>query len=266
MVPPSRRAICPVYLNNKGVTLLEAGRCEDAAICFKSASKLMMAVIANERARIKDIPGSISEPNEGATPSPHQDSMSITTPTSTDISHKRKGVPQPTSDSCDAHERKRRRRGTLTRTSPQPAHYLGRPLWIRAKHERTCALNSVSLSATLLYNLGLTFNLMAIRKSEGDAVPTFRKALQLYKMSSDIMLRGPVINSLDSPVFIVAIHNMSQVHAVLGEAALVSIYQNRVVNILRLMAAARGASNRQYEEFYIKLLSLPKAISLASAA
>jgi hypothetical protein len=107
---------------------------------------------------------------------------------------------------------------------------------------------------------------MAIRKSKEEAVSTFQKALELYKMSSDIMLRGPVISSLDTPVFIVALHNMSQIHTVLGEPALVSIYQNRLVNILRLMAASRGVSDRQYEEFYIKLLSLPKAVSFASAA
>jgi hypothetical protein len=107
---------------------------------------------------------------------------------------------------------------------------------------------------------------MATRKSEDDAGPTFRKALELYKMSSDIMLRGPVINSLDTPVFIVALHNMSQIHTALGDPALTSACQDRLVNILRLIASARGVSDRQYEEFYIKLLSLPKADTLASAA
>jgi hypothetical protein len=68
MVPPFRKVICPVYLNNKGVTLLDAGRCEDAALCFKRASKVMMAVIANERARIKDMNGAPIEPNGGDIP------------------------------------------------------------------------------------------------------------------------------------------------------------------------------------------------------
>ena len=259
--------LSPVGLNNRGVVLLEAGRCEDAALCFKKASKMMMSVITQQQTRKCNPSHDPSHENEkNALPSPPPDSTSTLPVSSVDETAKSKGVPQPTSDPCGQPQRKRRRRGTLTSSFPVPTHNLGRPLWIQSKEKRKAPLNSAALSATLLYNLGLSFNMIASKKTNEAAVPVYRRALELYKMSSEIMLRGPVSNAIDSPVFLVALHNMTQVHAVLEEPEAVANCRGRLAHVLRLMAAKRGFSERQYEEFYIKLLSLPKANVLAAAA
>lgn len=80
------------------------------------------------------------------------------------------------------------------------------------------------------------------------------------------MLRGPVTKSIESPVFVVALHNMVQVYEMLHENVAATKYRGQLAHVLRLMGASRGISERQYEEFYIKLLSLPKANCMAPAA
>lgn len=154
----------------------------------------------------------------------------------------------------------------MTSSFPVPLHNLGRPLWIQSKEQRKAALDSASLSATLLYNLGLSFNLMAMRKQKDQARAIYRRALDLYKMSAEIMLRAPLSTTVQSPVFVVVLHNMSQVHAAMEEHKESARYQGKLAHVLRLMAASRGLSEKQYESFYIKLLSLPKADSMAAAA
>lgn len=255
------KQLSPTTLNNKGVLLLEAGRYEDAGRCFKKASKTMMSVISTQKASKQQI--SCETKNS----SPQSTEPSCPLPEiSAGQSQKVKGVPQPTREPCSQPPRKRRRRSSMTSSFPVPLHNLGRPLWIQSKEQRKAALDSASLSATLLYNLGLSFNLMAMRKQKDQAIPIYRRALDLYKMSAEIMLRAPLSTTVQSPVFVVVLHNMSHVHAAMEEHKEAARYQGKLAHVLRLMAASRGLNEKQYESFYIKLLSLPKADSMAAAA
>ena len=194
---------------------------------------------------------------------PPPDSASTLPVSSLDETAKSKGAPQPTSDPCGRHQRKRRKTGTLT--NPFPVN-LGRPVWIQSKKKPNTPLTSIALSATLLYNFGLSFNMIAREKAKETAVPIYRKALELYKMSLDIMLRGPPSNAIDSPVFVAALHNMAQVHEVLEEPEAVAKCRDRLAHVLRVLVTKRGFSERQYEEYYLALLSFPKAYFLAAAA
>ena len=255
----------PVQTNNKGVILLESGNFEDAARLFKKASKSMMAVISQQQLQKKKlVDGPGRDPRSAHPPRPSEEMHSPNEPTENQ-SPKTKGVPQPSNGACE-QPRKRRRRGTLTSSFPVPTYNLGRPLWIQSKEKRKDPLDSASLSATLLYNLGLAFNLMACKNPKEEAEPFYRRALELYAMSSEIMLRAPVSNAIASPVFVVALHNMTQIHTVLGEFEEVSKFRSELATVLRLMGSSRGMTEKQYEEFYIKLLSLPKATGMAPAA
>jgi tetratricopeptide (TPR) repeat protein len=265
----------PRALNNKGVILLEAGRYAEAAAYFKKASKMMMSVITHQhQARKAKISRGSSPASSSTQPlALHQVPPEVPKPTTTGTPVNElsptKGVPQSsrTSEPFDQPPRKRRRRSSMATSFVLPSHSLGRPLWVQARGQRKKPLDSVLLSATLLYNLGLCFNMIASRKPKEEAKPVYRKALELYKMSSELILRGPANNSIESPVFVVSLHNMVQVYNLLEETELATKHRGQLAHVLRLMgSSAPGNCDIRYEEFYIKLLSLPKANSMAAAA
>jgi len=261
--------LSPVTLNNKGVLLLEAGKCEDAARCFKRASKMLMSAISHRQSLKSALPVSehhdVTPPSQLAAPSATLEPLKESSTESLTESPKDKGIPQPVQNACEEPPRKRRRRSSLTSSFPVPTHYLGRPLWVQGKDKRQTPLDSSSLSATLLYNLGLSFNMIAVRKTQDEGRAVYTRALELYKMSSQIMLRGPMRVAIQSPVVLVALHNMIQVHKLMEEPEAAAKCQNELANVLRLMGTSSPEA-AHYEEFYIKFLSLPKADGMAAAA
>lgn len=177
---------------------------------------------------------------------------------------------------CDQPSRKRKAQSEEMATPfVLPSYSLGRPLWIQSRGQRLGQkhLNMISLSATLLYNLGLCFHMIALRKiTMHEAKPVYRRALEFYKMSSDLILRGSPGNSIASPVFVVTLHNMVQGYKMLEEHELATKYRGQLAQVLRLMLGAASAQEEQgnrdirYEEFYMKFLSLPNDKNVMAAA
>lgn len=162
-------------------------------------------------------------------------------------------------------------------------HNLGRPLWIQSPHQRKEPLQTGSLSATILYNLGLCFHLSAVarqrmegntRRSTIDSTKTvvgttYNRALEFYKMSSEIMVRHSMSRkSLSSPVLAVTLQNTALIHTALEEPQLAVKYQRQLAGLLRMMGATTSRETREkdYENFLVRLLTLPKATALAAAA
>lgn len=160
---------------------------------------------------------------------------------------------------------------------------IGRPLWVRTEEERKTPMEKWALSATLFYNLGLSFNLSAVARQnqnknseEGDmSTAVLKRALEFYDMSSRIMLRNfnQHLPTAFPIVLAVSIHNMSLVHAALNETELRAKYQSRLACLLCKMQAVlskdRSMSGEKdhYEKFMMGLLTVPvKNFGLACAA
>ena len=96
-----------------------------------------------------------------------------------------------------------------------------------------------------------------------------RRALDLYNMAKELILGSPAAHAFESPVFLVALHNIGNVYRELGEMKRVGTTQKEIAAVLRLLRASNlvGLVNdRGYEGFYLKLLSLPPSNQLAAAA
>jgi len=302
-------ALQPVFryhattLNNKGVVLIEAGRYKDAVRCFQKASEMMIAVISpHQQQSQKKSPDRPPTQQSRCEYYNHEDDEAIplqqlgATGKSTTIVPERPCTETPTAvdgedtpseptsggDAPSSKPLPQKRGGSerqSVRTSsllpPFPSQqYLGRPLWIQSagrQRETPPPLDASSLSATILYNLGLAFNMMAadVTRTKYEAHQFYNLALDFYKRSSQIMLRRPMAYAiLHFPVVVVTMHNLIQVHTLMEEPKAACSYHSELVNILRLMAGSqlsRGAPNF-YEAFLIKFLSLPKTGVMAAAA
>jgi hypothetical protein len=172
----------------------------------------------------------------------------------------------------------------------KPWHNLARPIWLQSECERRNQVESTALSATLLYNLGLSFHLcaagedkaerMAGQQQDGDAKPVvlYSRALMFYKMSSDIMQRDSMATmAVGCPVLVVALHNMTLIHTIHENHEMATEVRCKLVHLLRSMVETSAASRQQhpqgqsprekgYEQFLLRLLTLPKNSSVAAAA
>lgn len=183
----------------------------------------------------------------------------------------------------------------LQQTKPwHNAHNLARSIWLRSERERRTQIESTSLSATLLYNLGLNFHLCAAgedkaaaerkaghrQDSEGDAkrIVLYDRALMFYKMSSEIMQRTSMATmAVECPILIVALHNMTLIYTILENHEMATEVRCKLVHLLRSMetsAVSRQYQRSQgqlprekgYEKLLLRLLTLPKDSTVAAAA
>lgn len=258
------KQLSPICLNNKGVFLLELGRYGCAARCFaKAFNATICDITTRQRAKLNVVPTAIvccRRKNGFSQPANACEVLSGSV----------QDTVQPVEDEAalqagpPASESYRKCEGGSTEVTScsrdNSLRNLGRPLRIKAKHRRTVLDNSY-LSATLLYNLGLSFNMM-----ENQDLHVCRKALVVYQMAAEIVLRLPLSTSLESPLILVILHNLSNVHDALGEHGEASKCQGKLARVLQLMRASRGLREMRYETFYINLISLYKTGTKAAAA
>ena len=251
----------PVWLNNKGVLFLEAGNCEHAACCFRDATQEILSAIPHMLPKLNalDLPLDAD----------HKTSFNVERCKSGETS-KRKEIPV-TVDDPKSRKRCRLEEGNVARgLGVLPNHSLGRPLWIESVGGKNSSFGISYLSAIILYNLGLTFHLIASSKSNSNAEDTnmseLRKALVLYEMSLEITQRQPLHRLMQGPVVVVLLHNIMQVHGILDSPDLFQLYRNKLSQLIRMIAAKGGVEEVHYEEFYMKLLTLQNVTDLAAAA
>jgi hypothetical protein len=272
------KSLSPLYLNNKGVLLIEAERFAEAAACFKKASTIMMSVVATPQNQAREAKKSRVGSSPESSLSMQKNSTTKTT-ANDERSPISNGVPSwnlAAELRCDQPSRKRKAQSEEMPTPfVLPSYSLGRPLWIQSRGQRPGQkhLDMISLSATLLYNLGLCFHMIAPRKTTmHEAKPVYRRALEFYKISSDLIPHGSLANSIASPVFVVTLHNMVQGYTMLEEHELATKYRGQLAQVLRLMLGAASAQEEQgnhdirYEEFYMRFLSLPNDKNVMAVA
>ena len=251
----------PIDLNNRGVCLLEAGKGKNAAQFFQNACKMAVSITSHQQTRKRNInhereqlPSSLSKSSRSLHDNVHETTKS-------------KGIPQPTTGEPSYQQSSRKQDTEGISFLTDPTHNLGRPLWIPCKEKRTAFPDSFPLFATLLYNFGLSVNLIAASKPNKEAaIPIYNKALALYEMACKIMMSGPLSNATSSPVYLVALHNMVLVYAVLEDREQETICRDRLVDFLFLMGAKRAIRESRFEAFYITHLSLSRTNTTAAAA
>ena len=251
----------PTHLNNRGVLLLNIGRYEDATRCFAIASKRLATQAATRRALQHKVGC------ETKNVSPVHSTRCLS---EKNLDAVRPVLGEEARAPLDGYAteppRKQTRRISANTCSVQ-VYDLGRPLWIQSKEQRKAPLDETSLVATLLYNTGLSFNLMAITKQTNheEARSIYRRALTVYKLAVETMLRAPLLTTLLTPAVASVLHNMAQVHYAIREHREALKCQHGLASVLRQMCPSRGQERKQYEIFHIKLLSLPNACSKAAA-
>lgn len=208
---------------------------------------------------------------------------------------------------CPAAKRQRRAENDVNQSSsPIPAclgsvnaqrddkrHSMARPIWLSSQHERKPGVESLVLSATIVYNLGLSFHTCAsasidrcsFRQRCGNRVTSeeeddkscmalYKRALEFYKMAAGLMLRkSMMLTRCQSPALVATLHNMGLVYRVLGACSAARWCQNQLAQLLRVMERRQKAppprqnnSNKGYEEFLLGMLTLPKSTAMAGAA
>lgn len=256
-----------VDLNNKGVLLLDACNYEGAAVSFKKASQLMLRVVSHRlpvslsvATVVEDVPSgqSLSGDDEIV------NSLKRSKQSQDYESEKDEKTPtlSPTYAAASASTYRKR----IRTMSISNSHVIGRPLWMRkvSYEMQQNGSYAITQSAIILYNLGLTFHLNATHGANNEWM--FQRALELYAMAKQLILSSPAATAFESPVFLVALHNMMQAYHEIGNRAFADSCSGELTKVLRLLRSSNVVSEDHYEEFYLKLLSYAKASSLAPAA
>jgi hypothetical protein len=259
-----------VDLNNKGVLLLDACNYGGAAVSFKKASQLMLRVVSHrfpvslsDATIVEDVPSgqSLSGDDEIV------NSLKRSKQSQDYESEKEEKTPtlSPTHAAASASTSRKRMR-TMSTCGISNSHVVGRPLWMRkvSYEMQQNGSYAITQSAIILYNLGLTFHLNATHGANNEWM--FQRALELYAMAKQLILSSPAATAFESPVFLVALHNMMQVYHEIGNRAFADSCSGELTKVLRLLRSSNVVSEDHYEEFYLKLLSYAKASSLAPAA
>jgi hypothetical protein len=146
------------------------------------------------------------------------------------------------------------------------AHVIGNPLWMRevSSERQQYGSHTITQSSIILYNLGLTFHLKATHGGRNEEM--LQRALELYGMAKRMILSSPAETAFESPVFLVALHNMMQVYHEIGNRVCADDCSVQLTKVLRLLRSSDVVGEDHYEEFYLKLLSYGKARNLAAAA
>jgi hypothetical protein len=170
-------------------------------------------------------------------------------------------------------------------TSSIPAHVIGQPLWMKIPSSLLPSPSSSSdvigapsddpyiiskQSAIIFYNLGLTFHISSWYTA-GDSLSASLlslKAIEMYKMAKKLVLAIPATSALQSPVLLVSLHNLAMAFFELEKQSEGNECINELVKVLRLLSASSDLlGSKNYEEFYLKLLSVAKNVrSMASPA
>lgn len=264
-----------IELNNEGVLHLDAGNYEKAAYSFKEASKLIFVLVAKElQAAMASKPVDNDEP-QSQEAFEYRPQPQCVSPEKKSGQEKRK-VPFATEqrESCEqTRPLKRARTAKFSRRSEDitsPCNVIGRPLWMKQPSKGKKGFRATTEAAIILYNLGLTFHLNAVRLGLGSKGQwMYRRSLDLYNMAKELILGSPATHAFESPVFLVALHNMAIVHSELRETKKVESMRKELAAVLRLLRASNLVGvfhGRGYEGFYLKLLSLSNGNELAAAA
>lgn len=291
----------PSFLNNKGVVFLDNERFEEAVDYFKTASSMIRNVITTHRNRIRSTKSSSC----GGRTATSASLLPTKKTARAEEDTVRKCVSPLRQEGAPTWCRKKRRRSSYvsaraTLHVPETSYCLGRPLWVQhssqSQEEQTHhAVDLISLSATLLYNLGLCFHMVALRKRSTQAAKlVYERALEFYKMTIDLLMNAGLPRRISnnsrmraSPIIIVSLHNIVQVYNSTQNHKAATRYRNQLSQALRLMVTMGGSNssgpeaaqhqhneerdNRQhdtqrYEKFYMGFLSLSKASTMAAAA
>jgi hypothetical protein len=166
--------------------------------------------------------------------------------------------------------------GDDTKNKNNNFHAIGRPLWIRKAIEGTRTRSSqylTNLSATVIYNLALTFHLRASYcggrgKATNKKKEMIQSALELYGMSRRLLLSCPMSSVVQSsPVFLVVQHNMIQIYQnnlrnTDQHAVIVKKLFDELIKVLRMMKTLNVIGEHSYEKVYVQLLAVPKTNDL----
>ena len=146
------------------------------------------------------------------------------------------------------------------------SHVIGRPLWMKNISDEAQQMTNFATTQTaiILYNSGLALHLNATHGAKKQVM--FERALELYSTAKKLILSSPASSAFESPVFLVALHNMMQLYHELGNRTLAMSTSGELTKVLRLLRASDAISEDQYEAFYLKLLAFAKTRCLAPAA
>ena len=118
----------------------------------------------------------------------------------------------------DSHPSKRQRTtpgSTLPVSSGVP---LGHAIWMKSS---TNSNDPISLSATILYNLGLLFHRTGQRL----------QALQMYEMAKTLVLK---CTAAHSPILFVCLHNLKELYLEMDNEAMYAKMSDDLVKLLRI--------------------------------
>ena len=270
----TRICIAAVDLNNKGVLLLDACHYDEAEAFFKKAFKLMFQFL------LRRLPEPVPEnsrpelPLSETTSHDKPDGRALQRPIEVgNDSDAEKGgkspAPSPSTllpsvDLSTAPPHKKRR--TMITDGISNSHVIGRPLWMKNISDEAQQMTNFATTQTaiILYNSGLALHLNATHGAKKQVM--FERALELYSTAKKLILSSPASSAFESPVFLVALHNMMQLYHELGNRTLAMSTSGELTKVLRLLRASDAISEDQYEAFYLKLLAFAKTRCLAPAA
>jgi tetratricopeptide (TPR) repeat protein len=229
-------------LNNYGVLLQEMGCYCRAESCFIKATNVLRDTVLREQ--LDDIIDCQQTPAMINFPEP-----ASTTQEEGDEALERESIPLPAlvdspsspaprrslSDfrTGDSHPSKRQRttpRSTLPVSSGVP---LGHAIWMKSS---TNGNDPISVSATILYNLGLLFHRTGQRL----------QALQMYEMAKTLVLK---CTAAHSPILFVCLHNLKELYLEMDNEAMYAKMSDDLVKLLRIFT-------NSYEVSYLRLLSV----------
>jgi len=228
----------PIAMNNKGVGLLDGGKHKDAIVCFKQASK-MMSVIILQQQRVAGKEKDTKEVDPGSSPEGIR------------LDQIQQNLPHKRAESTGPKSLKRLSRGTL-----------GMPIHIQTYKDESdyTMLDSAYVSGKILFNLGLSLNLIAMKKHKAedqDSILYFDKALNAYKRCCEIqhsILRSATI--IDEFI-VLALHNIVYIYDLLSDHEHRSKIRRDLEEALRLLCIG----DRQYEKFFENLSHNPSITS-----
>jgi tetratricopeptide (TPR) repeat protein len=237
-------------LNNRGILLLETGSYGKAASCFNKASKVLRdAVLRNH---LDDFigcqtPAIINFPEPTSTQEGRDEVLAKEFITLPALVYSPSSPPRRSlSDLSDPRPIKRQRKtrsmGVSHRLTPVSSVPLGHAIWMKPSAD----CDPISQSATILYNLGLSFHRNGQRL----------QALKVYEIAKSLVLR---CTAAHSPVLFVCLHNLKELYLEIDNEAMFLKTSGELVKLLRMFT-------NSYEVSYLKLLSVHKVRDFAAAA
>ena len=247
-------------LNNRGVLLLEMGCYCKAQSCFTKATKVLREALLQEQMDDKidfqQTPAMINFPERNTTTQEEGDeslAKDLITVTAL-VDSPSSPVPRhPLSDVTTGDPRPSKRQRKTLRSTIVDSHKLtppvssgvplGHAIWM--KSSRNCNAPT-SMSATILYNLGLTFHRNGQRL----------QALQVYEMAKTLVLK---CTAAHSPILFVCLHNLKELYLEMDNEAMLAKTLDDLVKLLRMCT-------NSYEVSYLALLSVHNERNFAAAA